>query len=163
MGILGTAKSWGMSAFGYGQRGFNAGAKYVGAGGMSAGIGAVGGGIYGATAGRDPGQSRLGGAFTGALGGATLGLGARYGYAAARGAGPNSLAAIGRLTGGFNRPRNLGMAAYHGQNAARGAWSGIKAAGQRDFAALRSLAGGSDGLIGKTITKTHGKIKGLFA
>lgn len=44
--------------------------------------GALAGGMYGATLGRDPGQSRLGGAMTGALGGAAL---ARYGRAAYRG------------------------------------------------------------------------------
>lgn len=45
-------------------------------------IGAGAGGVYGATLGRDPGQSRLGGFMTGAIGGAALGAAAgRYGYA----------------------------------------------------------------------------------
>jgi hypothetical protein len=90
-----------MSALGWagaaaGSRGMTMGAR--GHLAMSAGAGA----LYGGTFGRDPGQSRLEGAFTGALGGAGLygaGRGAiRYGSAAMQG-GRRTVAAYGRLAG----------------------------------------------------------------
>lgn len=79
------AMGWGTSAAAQGGRGHRAGVGRIGTTGMAGAYGAVGGAAWGATAGRDPGQSRLGGAFTGALGGAALGAaGYRYGGAAIR-------------------------------------------------------------------------------
>lgn len=138
-------------AAGYASSGFNAGAKYLGKTGMAATSGAAAGGLYGMTAGRDPGQSRLGGFMTGALGGAALGAGGyRYGGAMYRGGrlgGSSLLGGLGRAAGvGPNANRYAGMA--------RGAAQGLAWRVQRDAKWTRQF-------FGTQMTKASNAFNGL--
>lgn len=156
MSFMSSLKGYASQGYAYAAKGFNAGSRHLGVGGMAAATGAGAGALYGATLGRDPGQSRLAGAAWGAAGGAALGAGARYSKAFWTGSGgTTSWNAVRSLPTVPNRQRVSRMLAERGIGA-------VRAAGQADFAALGRLAGGSNGLIGRTITKGYGKIKGLF-
>lgn len=122
---------------------YGKGAGYLGKTGMAAATGAGIGGLYGATLGRDPGQSWYGGAFTGALGGAALGVGAR-GAARYGGAGLRNM----------NRGIDAGML-----NAAPGYASGIGMMG-RSFARgaarrMRQDAIGARRYIGRSLSNNQ--------
>lgn len=151
---------WGTSVMNYASKaaglastGFNAGAKYLGKTGMAAATGAGVGGLYGMTAGRDPGQSRLGGFMTGALGGAALGAGAyRYGGAMYRG---------GRSA---YRAGSMGrFATSTGGNYTGAGLAGLTArgAGMRAFRQIRNDAAMARSYIGAGINRGYNAFNGL--
>jgi hypothetical protein len=140
MGALGWA---GAAA---GSRGIAMGAR--GHLAMSAGAGA----LYGGTIGRDPGQSRLGGAFTGALGGAGLYGAARYGRAGYRD------------FKNTNRLRELMVKKNWASGAGVMPGSSLGAAGRGAFQAMRRDASTAMGFIGSSATRASNgfnKFRGL--
>lgn len=137
MGFLGNAMGYAGRAAGSAQwAGIAAGTRMMAMGpagrlGMSAAAGAV----YGGTLGRDPGQSRLAGAFSGAMGGAAMYGAARYGRAAYRGARLGSrslLGGAGMATGVSSRGGMAGLARGAGQ----GAWGQMRRDARRSMSAI---------------------------
>lgn len=140
--MMGKAWAYGLNAIGGAAHQWGRGVQKFGASGMRTGAGAVAGGLYGATLGRDQGQSWYGGAMTGAMGGAMLG---RYGGAGATG-----------FARGFNRGFLPGQRAISGptggiQRMTMGAVSGARrmaAQGKADFRGLQRQASMAHSQIG---------------
>lgn len=112
-------------------------------------IGAGAGGVYGATLGRDPGQSKLGGFMSGAMMGGAMGAGGHYGALGLRAARPQ----INALAGSFAAGNYRGMISGLG---------GVgRAGGRAAFGAMRSDGARASAFIGSGINKGYTKIRGL--
>jgi hypothetical protein len=134
MGILDAAKSVAGMGLGAGQmamKSFN-GMRSVNR--MTMGGAAIGAG-YGATFGRDPGQSRFGGAMTGAMGGAAMG---RYGSVGVK---------------GMVRGMSSGASTFGARMTGMG-----RGAGMRLFAQARSDGRAARRFIGNSLTRANNGI-----
>ena len=138
--------------------GYKMGSGVLGRTGMGAANWAVVGGLYGATLGRDPGQSRFGGAFTGALAGAGIGAGlGRYGGAMIHGA------AGGRILGRTGYRQSL-LSPGALQRSVLGSWGGaFGGAGRALWKNASFDAKQAYNHIGTGINKAYNSFKALHS